>query len=39
MKSEELNEKIRLHKMWIKDEAGGERAVLSRADLYGGRPV
>ena len=32
---EELNEIIRKHRMWIKDEDGGERAVLANMDLSG----
>ena len=32
---EELNEIIRKHKMWIKDEDGGERAVLANMNLSG----
>ena len=35
MTSEELKEKIRLHKMWLNNEVGGEKADLSRANLYG----
>lgn len=33
MKQKELNEIVQLHKMWLNDEEGGMRAILSRADL------
>ena len=33
MKSEELKEKLRLHKKWLNSEIGGEKADLSGADL------
>ena len=35
MTSEELKEKIRLHKMWLNNESGGKKANLSGADLSG----
>ena len=35
MKKEELDEKLRLHKMWVKYEQGGQRANLLGADLRG----
>ena len=31
----ELNEILKLHKMWLKKEEGGKRANLSEADLFG----
>jgi len=33
MKPDELKEVLRLHGMWLRNEDGGKRAVLSRADL------
>ena len=33
MKQTELNEVLRLHKMWLNNEEGGKRAYLSNADL------
>jgi hypothetical protein len=35
MKQEELNEHIRLHKLWLEEKPEGKRANLSRANLYG----
>lgn len=35
MKREELDEILKLHKMWLNNEEGGKRANLSRADLIG----
>lgn len=35
MKKEELNEILRLHKVWRNGEEGGKRADLQRADLHG----
>jgi uncharacterized protein YjbI with pentapeptide repeats len=35
MTQDELKEVLRLHGMWLRDEAGGKRANLSRADLSG----
>lgn len=33
MKKDELQEVLRLHKMWLNDEDGGKRADLRRANL------
>ena len=35
MQQEQLNEVLRLHKMWLNNEDGGERANLTDADLTG----
>jgi len=35
MKKEELQEVLRLHKLWLNDDINGVKADLSGADLYG----